>query len=32
MLNILAERVLGCTQDVRAHKGIPYNEAPTGAS
>jgi alkylation response protein AidB-like acyl-CoA dehydrogenase len=30
MLNILAERVLGMPQDMRADKGIPFNEVPTG--
>ena len=30
MLNILAERVLGMPQDMRADKGVPFNEVPTG--
>jgi len=30
LLNILAERVLGLPQDMRADKGIPFNEVPTG--
>jgi alkylation response protein AidB-like acyl-CoA dehydrogenase len=30
--NIIAERVLGLPEDMRADKGIPFNEIPTGAS
>ena len=30
MLNILAERVLGLPQDMRADKGIPFSQVPTG--
>jgi len=30
MANIIAERVLGLPQDMRADKGIPFNEVPTG--
>ena len=29
MANIIAERVLGMPQDMRADKGIPFNEVPT---
>ena len=32
MANIIAERVLGLPQDMRADKGIPFNEVPTGSS
>ena len=32
MANIIAERVLGLPQDMRADKGIPFNEVPTGGS
>jgi alkylation response protein AidB-like acyl-CoA dehydrogenase len=28
--NIIAERVLGLPEDMRADKGIPFNEIPTG--
>jgi hypothetical protein len=28
--NIIAERVLGLPQDMRADKGIPFNQLPTG--
>ena len=31
MLNILAERVLGMPQDLRADKGIPFSKVPTSA-
>ncbi|MEQ8861161.1 MAG: acyl-CoA dehydrogenase [Pseudomonadales bacterium] len=30
--NIIAERVLGLPEDMRADKGIPFNEIPTGTS
>ncbi len=30
--NIIAERVLGLPEDMRADKGIPFNEIPSGAS
>jgi len=30
--NIIAERVLGLPEDMRADKGIPFNEIPTGAA
>ncbi|MDH3641526.1 MAG: acyl-CoA dehydrogenase family protein, partial [Gammaproteobacteria bacterium] len=29
MANIIAERVLGLPQDMRADKGMPFNEVPT---
>ncbi|MGI9328156.1 MAG: acyl-CoA dehydrogenase [Pseudomonadales bacterium] len=29
--NIIAERVLGLPEDLRADKGIPFNEIPTGS-
>lgn len=29
--NIIAERVLGLPEDMRADKGIPFNEIPTGS-
>ncbi len=29
--NIIAERVLGLPSDMRADKGLPYNEIPTGS-
>ncbi|MDA0978488.1 MAG: acyl-CoA dehydrogenase family protein [Proteobacteria bacterium] len=32
MANIIAERVLGLPQDMRADKGIPFNEVPTSSS
>lgn len=32
MANIIAERVLGLPQDMRADKGIPFNEVPTSNS
>ena len=28
--NIISEQVLGMTQDMRADKGIPFNEIPSG--
>jgi acyl-CoA dehydrogenase len=28
--NIIAERVLGLPADIRADKGIPFNQIPTG--
>ena len=28
--NIIAERVLGLPEDMRADKGLPFNEIPTG--
>ena len=28
--NIIAERVLGLPEDMRADKGVPFNEIPTG--
>ena len=28
--NIISEQVLGMPQDMRADKGIPFNEIPTG--
>jgi acyl-CoA dehydrogenase len=28
--NIIAERVLGLPVDIRADKGIPFNQIPTG--
>ncbi len=31
MANIIAERVLGLPQDMRADKGIPFNQVPTGS-
>ncbi|MCP5184304.1 MAG: acyl-CoA dehydrogenase family protein [Pseudomonadales bacterium] len=31
MANIIAERVLGLPQDMRADKGIPFNKVPTGS-
>jgi len=30
MRNIIAERVLGLPADIRADKGIPFNQIPTG--
>jgi alkylation response protein AidB-like acyl-CoA dehydrogenase len=30
--NIIAERVLGLPEDMRADKGMPFNEIPTGTS
>ncbi|MEZ5556979.1 MAG: acyl-CoA dehydrogenase [Pseudomonadales bacterium] len=30
--NIIAERVLGLPEDMRADKGIPFNQIPTGAN
>jgi alkylation response protein AidB-like acyl-CoA dehydrogenase len=32
MANIIAERVLGLPQDMRADKGLPFNKVPTGAN
>ena len=29
--NIIAERVLGLPEDMRADKGLPFNEIPTGS-